>query len=222
LSVADGSADAERRSGTTRRRSETRRRLIEAAHEVFMEHSIRDTPIELICDRAGFTRGAFYSNFDTKEDLFLAVYESEMTARIAQVRAFVDAIAPSVAANDVSLREGIAELATMCAQSFVLDRDWYLLIIEFRANALRNPGLREHAQAHLERITDAISELMLEALDGLGLTVVVSPADAVAAMTAVYEAAMERELLGGRDAMEHSILTDVLPRVVAALVTPAP
>jgi AcrR family transcriptional regulator len=60
----------------TRRRAETRRRLVETAYAVFCETGIRDTPVELIRDRAGFTRGAFYSNFASKEELFLAVYQT--------------------------------------------------------------------------------------------------------------------------------------------------
>src|SRR5699024_3701144 len=73
---------AETSSGTTRRRAETRQRLMDAAYEVFAEYSIRDAPTELICDRAGFTRGAFYSNFSSKEDLFLAVFDQQLSRRV--------------------------------------------------------------------------------------------------------------------------------------------
>src|SRR5882757_398554 len=76
--------------GMTRRRAETRRRVIEAAYDVFAETGIRDAPVELICDRAGFTRGAFYSNFASKEELFLAVYEVQTQVRTDRARAAVD------------------------------------------------------------------------------------------------------------------------------------
>ena len=57
----------------TRSRENTRARLLEAAHEVFAEVGLDAASVEAICERAGFTRGAFYSNFESKDELFLAL-----------------------------------------------------------------------------------------------------------------------------------------------------
>ena len=57
------------------RRGRTRTRLLDAAVDVFAERGIEGATVELICERAGFTRGAFYSNFSTKEELLLAAAE---------------------------------------------------------------------------------------------------------------------------------------------------
>jgi AcrR family transcriptional regulator len=56
-------------------REETRAKLFQAAAEIFERHGIGDTSVDAIAAQAGFTRGAFYSNFDTKDDLILAMLE---------------------------------------------------------------------------------------------------------------------------------------------------
>ena len=55
----------------TRSRERTRGKLLDAAAQVFAEVGLDAASVEAICDRAGFTRGAFYSNFETKDELFL-------------------------------------------------------------------------------------------------------------------------------------------------------
>ena len=67
------------------RRQKTRARLLDAAFDVFAEHGVRAASVEMITEAAGFTRGAFYSNFSTKEELFFALMEREKTMRIEQL-----------------------------------------------------------------------------------------------------------------------------------------
>jgi len=50
---------------TSRRREATRQKLLDAAGLVFAEEGLDAASVEAICERAGFTRGAFYSNFDS-------------------------------------------------------------------------------------------------------------------------------------------------------------
>ena len=59
-------------------RDETREKLFEAAAEVFEEHGIGAASIEMIAAAAGLTRGAFYSNFDSKDDLIIAMLEDHV------------------------------------------------------------------------------------------------------------------------------------------------
>src|SRR5690348_9136873 len=53
----------------------TRLRLIEAAERLFVRNGYDDTSVDEISEKAGYSRGAFYSNFDDKEQLFLAVLD---------------------------------------------------------------------------------------------------------------------------------------------------
>src|SRR5690606_25363724 len=66
----------------TSRRQETRTKLLDAAIEVFAAEGVQGAAVETICQRADFTRGAFYSNFSSKEELFLAVLDREMSQRV--------------------------------------------------------------------------------------------------------------------------------------------
>ncbi|GAA4612590.1 TetR/AcrR family transcriptional regulator [Saccharopolyspora hordei] len=203
----------------TRRRAETRRRLIAAAREVFLEHSISDTPVELICETAGFSRGAFYSNFATKEDLFLAVYEEEVAARIDQTREIIEkAIAPT--RHERSVHEAILEIGAACAEALSADKTWYLLLAEFRAHALRDPEMRLRAGEYLDQITDEVAELMHHALDELGMRAVVDTRDAVRALLAIYDAELERAVFSDTDPNMGTLFTEIFPRVAAALIAP--
>jgi len=64
-----------RRLTRDEQRHQTRERLMDAAEQLFAERGIGDTSIELIAETAGFSRGAFYSNFDGREALVLALIE---------------------------------------------------------------------------------------------------------------------------------------------------
>ncbi|MER7010699.1 helix-turn-helix domain-containing protein [Saccharopolyspora sp. NPDC000359] len=203
----------------TRRRAETRRRLVAAARDVFLEHSIRDTPVELICEAAGFSRGAFYSNFATKEDLFLAVYEEEMAARIDQTREIIEkAVAPT--GEQRSVHEAIVTIGAACAESLVADKTWYLLLTEFRAHALRSSELRLRAGEYLEQVHEEVAALMQHALDEMGMRSEVDTRDAVRALIAIYDAELERAVFSNTDPNMGTLFTEIFPRVAAALIAP--
>ncbi len=59
-------------------RALTRERLLDAAHELIIRKGVEATSIEEVTELAGYSRGAFYSNFETKEDLVCALIERDM------------------------------------------------------------------------------------------------------------------------------------------------
>lgn len=74
-------ASPERRRRTrAEQRAETRARLVEAAGEVFAAHGFEGASIDEITERAGYTRGAFYSNFTDKAELLIELSEARMAA----------------------------------------------------------------------------------------------------------------------------------------------
>ncbi|EED6225695.1 helix-turn-helix transcriptional regulator, partial [Salmonella enterica subsp. enterica serovar Haifa] len=74
----------------TRSRENTRARLLDAAAQVFAEVGLDGASVEAVCERAGFTRGAFYSNFDSKDELFLTLAARVADARVDAVRTRVE------------------------------------------------------------------------------------------------------------------------------------
>src|SRR6266496_1597739 len=63
-------------------RDDTREKLFEAAARVFEEQGIGGASIEAIAAAAGFTRGAFYSNFKSKDELIIAMLEDHVEQSI--------------------------------------------------------------------------------------------------------------------------------------------
>ena len=202
---------------STRRRDETRRRLMTAAYEVFTEHGIAESPIELICDRAGFTRGAFYSNFSSKEDLFMAVFTEQMRDRFAEVSAaFDELVAGRPVRDEATLRDLVRTISAHYMDPLINDKTWYLLTLEFRAHALRNPELRAHANEVISRIHEEFGVMLAAMCECLGIRLTVEPRDAAIVLFSLYEAAVERAMFENVDApLDSTLLAEVLPRLMA-------
>src|SRR5215469_6482839 len=71
-------------------RDETRDKLFEAAARVFEEQGIGTASIEIIAAAAGFTRGAFYSNFKSKDELIIAMLEDHVEQSISRIHDLLD------------------------------------------------------------------------------------------------------------------------------------
>lgn len=117
--------------GVTKRRPRTRAALLRAALETFAEHGFHAVSIEQICERAGFTRGAYYSNFASKEELFLALFDEHGERVVRRLAEAIDALAP----EECTL-EWFAELVARIEPD---ERDWYLVSMEFTLHAIRDP-----------------------------------------------------------------------------------
>ncbi|MEU9859851.1 TetR/AcrR family transcriptional regulator [Streptomyces sp. NPDC047971] len=116
--------------GVTKRRPRTRAALLRAALEAFAEHGFHATSIEQICERAGYTRGAYYSNFASKEELFLALFDEHSERTVRRLAESIDALT----AEEYTL-ERLAELASRVEPD---ERDWYLVTTEFTLHAIRD------------------------------------------------------------------------------------
>ena len=127
-----------------RRRHLTREHLLAAAAKVFGDRGFHGASLDEVAAEAGFSKGAVYSNFRNKEDLFLALlawrYDQEMEA----LRETLLAQGPSESRLsdfvDLVKREGIAA-----------GSDWGVLYEEFHLYALRNPAARAKL-AELDRL----------------------------------------------------------------------
>ncbi|WP_234018810.1 MULTISPECIES: TetR/AcrR family transcriptional regulator [unclassified Streptomyces] len=142
----------------TKRRARTRQRLLDAAFQVFAEEGFGRSTVEQVCERAGFTRGAFYSNFSSLDELFLALWEERSARMLDDVRAALAGIDP----RDPEAAVRAAVDATP------VDDAWYRITAEFTAHALRNPGLRRVMAARETAIRDAILPVFAAALARLG------------------------------------------------------
>lgn len=123
------------------RRQHTRDRLVDAATGLFAEKSIEGASVEEISERAGFTRGAFYSNFDSKEELCLEIVRQSGEQLLETTRRAL-AVIPDSPVNAQWLEEIIAKVIAVLDVGFTLDDNWVLVRAELRLYAYRNPNFR--------------------------------------------------------------------------------
>lgn len=121
-----------RRMTREERRADTRARLLAAAAETFAEKGFHGATVEEITNRAGFTRGAFYSNFTDKDDLFLGLVDERLASDTAEIGARL---------NDADPRKVVATLRGLGAER-PPDEAWAMLATEFWLYAMRNPDVR--------------------------------------------------------------------------------
>lgn len=145
----------------TRRRGETRQRLLDAALQVFAEQGFGRSTVEQVCDRAGYTRGAFYSNFTSLDDLFLAMWEQRSTE-------LIDGLERALRTMDASRITDVAGVVELVTPAVPVDDTWYRITAEFTAHALRNPGLRRVMTAREDAISGAITPVVAQLLAGIG------------------------------------------------------
>jgi AcrR family transcriptional regulator len=123
-----------RRRSREERRAETRERLLDAAAVVFNRLGYHAATLEAVADAAGYTKGAVYSNFATKQDLFLALVERDSEARVGATEAALGA---------VSFEQAIALAPDALRRQAAADEVRDVLSIEFWLAAMRDPALRE-------------------------------------------------------------------------------
>ncbi|MGJ7901134.1 TetR/AcrR family transcriptional regulator [Lysobacter sp. 1R34A] len=123
--------------------AQTRARLIETARQLFVANGYAGTSIRDIADRAGYSQGAFYSNFASKEEVLLELLRGHMEAEAAQLSELMDS-------GRRTPERIFGELESWAA---TLNRDvgWCVLSIELQLHARRSPTFADKYQ----RVWDA-------------------------------------------------------------------
>lgn len=198
----------------TRSRQNTRARLLDAAAEVFAEVGLEGATVEAVCERAGFTRGAFYSNFESMDQLFLTLAASVGEGRVRSVR---DRITDMVTAGALSDCDPI-ELVQQVMDSGDDDRLDVLLMSEIRIRALRD---RDFGRAYLAQegeLVGSIAEIIQEIVDSGQFALRVEVPVAAQLLMTVWETTTVRGVMTGADAAAlRSAGSEALGRVVELL-----
>jgi AcrR family transcriptional regulator len=182
---------------TSRRREATRQKLLDAAAQVFAEVGLDAASVEAICERAGFTRGAFYSNFDSKDELFL-----ELAGNVSRAR--VDAVRDRVAVLE---SEGALHVVATDALSIVQqildvsgdDRLAVLLMSEIRIHALRDPQLAAAYLAQDDEMRASVAQIITDIGRAKTLRFRVPADEAARLMLTVWETEAVRATMAGLD-----------------------
>ena len=191
--------------GSTRasgRRGRTRTRLLDAAVDVFAERGLSGATVELICERAGFTRGAFYSNFSTKEELLLAAAEHLLGNALERIEEAAGRLEPGPGAGHA------AQVDALVAHFLGTEDPRAVRVVpELRRMARDDPAARAlvlRMNEHIEsRVLGVVASV--EALGGLRLRA--EPIVVVRTLVALHRQAAELAWLTGAADIDLTLLT---------------
>jgi AcrR family transcriptional regulator len=202
----------------TRSRENTRARLLEAAAQVFAEVGLDGASVEAVCERAGFTRGAFYSNFESKDELFLMLTASVADARVSAVRQRVEEMTAAGA-----LAEGCdpIELVQQVMELGGDDRLGVMLMSEIRIRALRDARFGEAYLAQEREMVASIAQIVDDIAAAVPLRLRLPAAVAARMLMIVWEGMTVRGAMAGQDdAQLRQSGSEELGHLVQLLVDP--
>lgn len=183
-------------TSATRSRENTRTRLLDAATEVFAEVGLEGATVEAVCERAGFTRGAFYSNFDSKDELFLTLASSVGEARLAAVRERVSALVGTDSLDDCDP----ADLVLQIMDTGVDDRLGVMIMSEIRIRALRDPAFGAAYIEQEREMMRSIAGIIREIVEAGAIRLRLDAEDAARLLLVVWEGMTVRAAMVGDDA----------------------
>lgn len=216
------------------RRQRTRAALQEAALAVFARRGVAGASIEEICEEGGFTRGAFYSNYGTKDDLILEIIDQEFARAVegasglitrrdeGEICAAPDAEGDGAEAGTTGgadehiavLRRALDEFdlpLTPTPATVIAQRDIEL-------HSLRHPQLRARLDAVKARHTERLEATVAELLSSYGARATVPMSVLIDACHACYNQAAEQAVAAAPDAPTVTIDRSILLAVLVAFI----
>jgi AcrR family transcriptional regulator len=185
------------------RRGRTREDLVDAADRLFTANGFHATTVDAIAADAGYTKGAVYSNFASKEDLFFAVYERRVDAAVRASERLLAELGTS-AAIDRAAADGASRKGR--------DDGWLAVFFEFWSHVLRHPELRDRfARVHARNQAPFAAALKRDGLAPTGTDV--APDELVVAAMAM-DVGLALERLVRPDAVDVTLSSRMARRVL--------
>lgn len=198
----------------SRKRRQTQARLLDAALDAFAERGFHGASVEEVCDRAGFSRGAFYSNYSSKTELFIALYHRQAETVLAALAERAASPPRKSKAHD------LATVVTEIMSTVPHDRRWFLINTEFALHAVRNPAAGATFALARARVRGIFAAHLDEVLDQLGLELTV-PRDTVARwLFAVHEGGVSQAYVEPDKLAPHEVSMQATPLLLAAVTRP--
>lgn len=148
-----------RAEGESRARANTRSRLVDAAIEILVERGFAGTKIDEVVARAGFTRGAFYSNYSNMDELLEDAFIAYSTRLLTEMTQAFDSIE-----GPLTLERIVDTLDSLSAQG----RTAYILLMEYRLYQMRHPDADGIPGNQRNQLADFVTQMLESALDRMG------------------------------------------------------
>jgi AcrR family transcriptional regulator len=144
------------------KQARTRAKLMHSAARLFCRRGLEQASVDEIATDAGYTKGAFYSNFKSKEELFLAMLDQKFGEHLERIEA------------TLSTDEPPDEAARHAGEDFLRfvgsDPEWERLYLEFVAYAARNDDFRQEVLTRLRAMDEGLERVYARWIEQFGLT----------------------------------------------------
>ncbi|MFI9484797.1 TetR/AcrR family transcriptional regulator [Promicromonospora sp. NPDC052451] len=208
-------------SALSPRRERTRERLLDAAFTVFAQHGIHGASIEAVCEAAGFTRGAFYSNFSSKEELFLALAERAQRRQLAALETVVADLQPDVVRDGSVDHTAVRAILSVVVTDPGQARTWALMRAELELLAMRDPTVGAPFLAQEQALRRECGAAIERILANLGLRFTIDQDTAVDLLLGTYESSMRASMIANPEVQDGDVAarSEVLTQLANLLVT---
>jgi AcrR family transcriptional regulator len=180
----------------------TRRRLLDSAEAVFARSGFHGASVEEIAREAGATSGALYSNFASKEDLFLALFEERIATDVGDYS--------QILAEEATFEQQVRGAADHWMEILRERPDYFPLLIEFWAYAIREPQLRARLAERFAALRSASARLVLQGAQSQGFPPNAEAGEFVGQLVNALGNGLALEKLTDPEAIPDSLFGDML------------
>ncbi len=163
-----------------------------------------------VASAAGLTKGAVYSSFASKDELFYALMQERIGERLALV---ADAVDRQSTPEEMTFDAGSGLVGLISSQA-----DWHMLFIEFWARAVRDPSLREDFARHRRAAREVIARFLEQQAAQVGVDLPVS-ADQLAVAVLALSNGIAIEQIADPETVDPSIFGVILGLLLKGLAT---
>jgi AcrR family transcriptional regulator len=211
--MADATRDGERRRrgrpSAGEERGDSRAQLLAAAGRVFAAKGYRAATVDGIVAAAGLSKGTFYWNFSSKEELFLALLEERIDRPVRALMAITrDAPADRPTAGAVD--EGLGRI-------LIDERETLMLLHDYWAAAVRDERLAERYRARQQTLREVLAEALRSRHEKTGVPLAIPAPDLATAFIALAEG-LSAEALIEPDAVGPGLYAEILSLVYDGMV----
>ena len=189
------------------RREATRARLLDGARQVIADQGVHGASVEAICEAAGFTRGAFYSNFASRDELVLAIIADDRARILTEIESVLASPPDDPAAIVAAINQRLADVDSLRR---------HLVRTELTLYALRSPAVRPDFVRVRREFREGFARAIDTAAAAKGLTLLLDTDLLVRTVEALHDGATTQSLLEPDELPFGSIQQEVIPRILLA------
>jgi AcrR family transcriptional regulator len=192
---------------------DAREALLEAALQVFAARGYRDSSVDDIAERAGYSKGAVYWHFSSKDDLFFALLEERIDRPWRETIDLLGSAAPE--------RDMAPEASRRFGEILRGQRELLLINNEYWSQAVRDPKLGARYARRQEKLRTALAKAIAARLEQLGAPPAGDAAEELATAFMSLAAGLAQERLVEPDAVPDHLLGDTFALIYAGHVARA-